>query len=148
MDSSAIMSPYFLELASSKAASVSSRMINGGGFTCDMANSKAMEVRARSPPDSIIKPFILFLGRLTSMSIPSSDSSSSAWPEFSLSIFSSSRIDISVSFLFFLISLITESLAVPPPNILLKKSWNCVFIFSTPNLNSVVSLSSNSFINA
>jgi hypothetical protein len=40
------LSPYFLEFASSRAASVSSRIINGGGLTAEIANKRAMELKA------------------------------------------------------------------------------------------------------
>src|SRR3990167_9094960 len=61
---------YFCELASSNAASVSSKTRNGGGLTCDMAKSKEMATNDLSPPDSISKEEILFLGWLTEISIP------------------------------------------------------------------------------
>src|SRR3989338_2659268 len=61
---------YFCELASSNAASVSSKTRNGGGLTCDMAKSKEMATNDLSPPDNISKEENLFLGWLTKIPIP------------------------------------------------------------------------------
>jgi uncharacterized protein (TIGR00730 family) len=76
IDKFPIISPYLRELASSRAASVSSRIMKGGGLTCDIAKIRAIEVRARSPPDNIINPLTFFLGKETSTSSPSSSGSS------------------------------------------------------------------------
>ena len=138
------------ELASSSAASVSSKIMNGGGLTCETAKIKAMEVSARSPPDNISNPLILFFGKLTRMSIPSSPSSSAASASKLATPDGSSKSPASSSnsarFLFF--SRITSMLASPPPNIITKYFWNSALIFATPVLNSAVSFSSNSVINS
>ena len=111
-------------------------MINGGGLTWEIAKIRAIEVRARSPPESIMRPRIFFLGRLTLISRPSSTFSSSS------SISPSSNSD------FLLASLVRTRLASPPPNMVVKSSSNFLLILSSPEANSTASLVSNSLISS
>src|SRR5688572_12142761 len=91
-ESVSIISPYFLLLASSNAASVSSNTKNGGGLTCDNANSNAIDVNDRSPPDNISKSLTFLRGNATLISIPisfspASSSSASSIPSSSSAAF-------------------------------------------------------------
>src|SRR5437773_412418 len=73
-------------LASSSAASTSSRTQNGTGRTSSIANSRATAVRARSPPDSIASACGFLPGGLATISTPVAERSagsvrlSCAWP--------------------------------------------------------------------
>ena len=57
-------------LASSSAASTSSRTQNGTGRTASIANSRATAVSARSPPESIASAWAFFPGGRAVISTP------------------------------------------------------------------------------
>ncbi len=89
----------------------------------------AIEVSARSPPESISSPRTFLFGSFTSISIPSSVSSTSS------SITPSS---ISSSAFFETFGLMRSKLAEPPPNMSVKNVLNSAPIFSIPDTNCVL----------
>ena len=94
-----------------------------------MAKMSAIEVSARSPPESISSPRTFLFGSFTSISIPSSLSSSTPSSSAPISPPSSSN-----SF-FATFGFTLRSSAPPPPNMSMKKLLNSVPIFSIPETN-------------
>ena len=95
-------------LASSSAASISSSMQKGVGLRSSMANSMAMAVSARSPPESSESICSFLPGGWATMSMP----------QFSASFGSASR-----------------SSALPPPNSFTNVRWKLSFISANWLLN-------------
>ena len=121
-ESSFKIAAYLWVLASSNAASVSSKIKNGGGLIVVIAKSKAIEVRALSPPESMASPLILLLGKSTEISSPSSGSSSVPTSSSSSALRG---------------GLINCRLVLPPPKIIRKNLLNSSLILTKPSLKLV-----------